>query len=215
MRPLHARDTDRTAFTQILTDLICRIPGAHSAALVDAEGETVDYTGKAPPFDVKIAAAHFRIVLSEMANERACSSTRTLIVRAARKSFIVRVLPDTYAIVVLLGRRAGFSPTRALDACERALAAEAGFPLRALGKWTPVVVECDARLRPQLVAGTPGQLGAAVEVLGAMKGLPAGERAFRVRLETGAEVLLLRERGGAWYSEEPIDFTGRRVGLRS
>jgi len=35
VRPVHARDTDATAFTLILTELISRIPGAHSAALVD------------------------------------------------------------------------------------------------------------------------------------------------------------------------------------
>jgi hypothetical protein len=42
-----------------------------------------------------------------------------------------------------------------------------------------------------------------------MKGLPNGDRAYRVRLDTGEEVLLVRERGGIWYAEEPIDFARR------
>jgi hypothetical protein len=210
-RPAHARDTDATAFTFILTELVSRIPGAHSAALVDGEGESVDYTGRAAPFDVKIAAALFRIVIVET---RACASfqaLRTLAVRCATKSFVVRVLPDDYAVVVLLGKRAGFSAMRALDVCERALVAEAGLTPRPLPPWTVVAVDCDARKRPARVA-SPGRLGGyRVEVLGSVVGLPHRDRAFRIRLETGAELMLVRERGGTWYAEEPIDFSRLRA----
>jgi len=205
-RPLSARDTDATAFTAILGDLISRIPGAHSAALVDSQGESVDYTGSALPFDVKVAAAHFRIVIDEVRALASFREVRTLVVRSRVKSFVVRVLPDDFAIVVMLGRRAGFSPMRALDACERALVAEAGLELRPVGAWTCVAVDCDSRKRPKRVAPLEGEGGTGVEVLGSMKGLPNGDRAFRVRLDTGEEVLLVRERGGIWYSEEPIDF---------
>jgi hypothetical protein len=131
---------------------------------------------------------------------------RTLVVRGAVKSFVVRVLPDDFAVVVLLGRRAGFSPMRALDACERALVAEAGLAERPVGAWTCVAVDCDGRRRPKRVAPLEGKGGTGVEVLGSMKGLPNGDRAYRVRLDTGEEVLLVRERGGIWYAEEPIDF---------
>jgi hypothetical protein len=210
-RPLSARDTDATAFTAILGDLVSRIPGAHSAALVDSLGESVDYTGSALPFDIKVAAAHFRVVVDETRAWTPFRDLRTLVVRGAVKSFVVRVLPDDYAVVVLLGRRAGFSPMRALDACERALVAEAGLAGRPVGLWTCVAVECDARKRPKRVTPLEGEGGTGVEVLGSMKGLPNGDRAFRVRLDTGEEVLLVRERGGIWYAEEPIDF-GRRGG---
>jgi hypothetical protein len=209
-RPASTRDTDATAFTALLADLVARIPGAHSAALVDSQGESVDYTGAALPFDVKIAAAHFRVVVDDTRAFAPFHDLRTLVVRCAVKSFVVRALPVDFAVVVLLGRRAGFSPMRALDAFERALVAEAGLSRRPIGAWTCIAVDCDRRRKPTRVAPLEGDGGALVEVLGSMKGLPNGDRAFRVRLDTGAEVLLVRERGGIWYSEEPIDFDGAR-----
>jgi hypothetical protein len=205
VRPVHARDTDATAFTFILAELVTRIPGAHSAALVDGDGESVDYTGRAAPFDVKVAAAHFRIVIDETRARVPFGSLSTLVVRGSTKSFVVRVLPDNYAVVVLLGKRAGFSAVRALDVCERSLVAEAGLTPRPVPLWTVVAVDSDARRRPLRIASPDGSTGCGVEVLGSVLGLPRRERAFRVRLETGAEVMLVRERGGTWYAEEPID----------
>jgi len=206
VRPVHERDTDATAFTGILTDLISRIPGAHSAALVDGIGESVDYTGRAPPFDVKVAAAHYRIIIDEVRARSPFEALRTLVVRGATGSFVARTLPDDYAVVVLLAKRAGFSAMRAFDVCERALVAEAGLTPRPVAPWTVIAVECDARRRPIHVAAPGGTSGLGVDVLGLVPGLPNRERAFRVRLETGAEVTLVRERGGTWYADEPIDF---------
>jgi hypothetical protein len=207
-RPLHPRDTDATAFTAILAELISHIPGAHSAALVDPDGESVDYTGRAPPFDVKLAAAQFRVTFDQLRVAALWRETRTMVVRGATKSFLVRALPDGYAVVVILGKRAGFSSSaRALSVCARALEAEAGLTAdRPLGLWMPVRVRCDLRRRPMSVSSSRGDPPYGLEVLGSVTGLLNGDRAFRVRLETGAEVMLVRERGGAWYSEEPIDF---------
>jgi hypothetical protein len=206
VRPVHARDTDATAFTSILTDLISRIPGAHSAALVDGIGESVDYTGRATPFDVKVAAAHYRIVIDEVRAQPHFKGLRTIVVRGTKGSFVARALPDDYAVVVLLAKRAGFGAMRAFDVCERALVAEAALTPRPVAPWTVTVVECDVRRRPVKVIEAGDTSGLHVEVLGAVHGLPNRERAFRVRLETGAEVMLVRERGGTWYAEEPIDF---------
>jgi hypothetical protein len=208
VRPVHARDTDATAFTSILTDLIQRIPGAHSAALVDGLGESVDYTGRVAPFDVKVAAAHYRIVIDEVRARAPFQGLRAIVVRGSRGSFIARVLPDDYAVVVLLGKRAGFGGTRAFDVCERALVAEAGLSPRVVPTWSVVAVECDARRRPTRVMSLDGSRSLSVDVLGTLLGLPNRERAFRVRLESGAEVLLVRELGGTWYAEEAVDFRG-------
>lgn len=207
---LYPRDTDATAFTGILADLVSHIPGAHSAALVDPDGESVDYTGKAPPFDVKLAAAQLRVTFDDIRAVAFWRETKTLVVRGATKSFLMRDLPDGYALVVILGKRAGFSSaTRALSVCTRALEAEAGLSGgRPLGLWTSVAVACDRRRRPVTVSPPKGVARPyRLEVLGSVVGLANHDRAFRVRLETGAEVMLVRERGGAWYSEEPIDFT--------
>ena len=91
MKPLRpdpiARDQTASAFSAILQRL-CEACGAQAAALVDAGGETVDYAGRVPPFDARVAAAEWRLVLSliESANVAAWASTREIVVRAGRRS---------------------------------------------------------------------------------------------------------------------------------
>jgi hypothetical protein len=196
---------DASSFQQILSDLVGRIPGAYAASLVDSQGESVDYAGSVTPFDVRLAAAHWRIVLDDISRS-SFGQVRLLVVRGASRSFMACTLPDEYALVVLLRRRAGFaSATRALGVCVRALHIEAQWPLqRASGGWFPVLVSCDARRRPNRVSGAAGTPHA-VEVIGALVGLPRRDRGFRVRLDSGKEVTLVREPGDFWYADEPVD----------
>jgi hypothetical protein len=196
---------DASSFQQILSDLVVRVPGAYAASLVDAQGESVDYAGRVTPFDVKLAAAHWRIVLDEISRS-SLGGARWLIVRGASRSFMACTLPDEYALVVLLRHRAGFaSATRALGVCIRALHVEAQWPLqRGPGGWFPVTVSCDARRRPHRVCGPTGS-SQAVEVIGAVVGLPRRDRGFRVRLDSGREVTLVREPRDFWYADEPVD----------
>ena len=191
-----------TPFMAILEEqALARIPGAYAAALVDLEGETVDYAGLANPFDVKIAAAHVRICLSQIAAYGVLGEPRWIVIRGARKSIVGRTLPDGYALVVILRRRAGFTASaRAFAACARALAAEAGWRLVEHGPtWHPVDVDIDRRGRPKRVGERP------VEVLGAVVGLPTRERGFRVRTADGTELTLVRESRNCWYADEPIE----------
>jgi hypothetical protein len=206
-----ARDQAESSFVPILRDLVARLPGALAAAVVDAEGETVDYSSaRVDPFHVRIAAAHWRILLTELAQARGFGGApREVIVRASKKSFLARTLPEDYALVVVLGRGAGFTASsRGIVACERALCREAGWALRAAGhEWFPVRVETEN--------GRPAHLGAtfddgtrkraqALTVLGALVGLGPRERGFRVRLGSGRELNLVREAGGFWYSDEEL-----------
>lgn len=195
---------DASPFARILGELVARIPGAYAAALVDALGETVDYAaGRADPFDVKVAAAHLRIVIDEVSRSPLGPPT-SLVVRGTEASFLVRSLPDGYAVVVLLRKRAGFASTsRALTVCERRLHAEANWPPVQRGSWYPVYVRAEAGARPKFV-GAAGARGEPVEILGAVVGLPRGERGFRVRLASGVELTLVREPGGFWYADEPV-----------
>lgn len=208
-----ARDVDATPFTPILAELLARLPGAYGAALVDGEGETVDYAGIATPFDVRVAAAHLQILLRQVAEYGVLGSPRWMIVRGSRKSVIIHALPDGYALAVLLRRRAGFTASRrAFASCERALAKEAGWPEPEGRAWYAVDVEVDARGRPTRVARDT-----AVEVLGAVMGLPVRERAFRVRTHDGIELTLVREARSCWYADEDLvnvasDRPGRRDG---
>jgi hypothetical protein len=203
--PPPLRDTDSTAFTSILADLVRRVPGAYAAAIVDAEGECVDYTGRVDPFDIKLAAAHWRILLSEVSALWPPGTTRWLVVRAGRRSFLTYALPDNYAIVALLGRRAGFAPfARALTSCARALSVEARLGSSAARtSWTAVEVECNRHGRPVRLT-LPGDAAHAVEIIGSVVGQKGRERGYRVRIDTGAELTLVREPGGFWYTDEPL-----------
>lgn len=206
------RDQSESAFAAILANLVRRLPGAFAAALVDWDGECVDYAAvrrskrdpELDPFEVKVAAAHWAIVLDELAERPALGAPRTIVCRGDRRSFFVRTLPDRYALVVLLKKRAGFAARpRALDACERALAREADWALpKGRGVWVPVEVEIDARARPAWL--TMGALSCGVEVLGAFTRLSKRERGFRVRLAGGGELNLVREAGDHWYADEML-----------
>ncbi len=205
--PILPRDTEITAFTLLLSDLIQRIPGARAAALVDRDGESIDYAGALSPFDVKIAAAHWQIVLGELGRLRQLEGANQIVARGAQKSFIVRALADAYAVVVVLAARAGFaSSTRAFAVFERDLSIEAGIgSAQTRTGWTPVTVQQDSRARPATLTTLASSTPQTVEVLGAVMGLGRGERGFRVRLAGGFETTMVREPGGVWYTDEPID----------
>jgi hypothetical protein len=205
--PIIPRDTDATPFTVILDALIQRIAGAYAAALVDSQGETVDYAGRGEPFDLRVAAAHLQIILAGIDRLGALGGPRWVVLRGARKSIAASVLPDGYVLVLLLRPRAAFTiSTRALKVCTRALAQEAGWS--DLEKrdgvkqrsWFDVPVETDRRGRPTHV----GPKRIAVEVLGAVMGLSIRERGFRVRTAEGSELTLVREPGRRWYADEPV-----------
>ena len=205
------RDTEPTAFTVLLSELLTRIPGASAAALVDRDGESVDYAGNLSPFDVKVAAAHWQIVLGELQRTEPFVGTRQVVVRGTLKSFIVRTLAEGYSVVVVLSARAGFAAsTRAFLVFERAILREAGIGASPNGpKWTPVTVENDVRARPRALAATASAPRLSLEVLGAVVGLGKGEKGFRIRLDSGFEATVVREPGGAWYADEPIDRSGK------
>lgn len=209
-----SRDTDTTPFTPILEALIERVSGAVSAALVDSEGETVDYAGVGDPFDLRVAAAHLQILLAGVERVQALGEARWMVIRGARKSIAASVLPDGYVLVLLLRARAAFTiSTRALKVCTRALAQEAGWS--DLEKrdgvkqrsWFEVMVRTDRRGRPTSVRaafGDPQTKPIAVEVLGAVMGLSVRERGFRVRTAEGSELTLVREPRLRWYADEPV-----------
>ena len=204
---------DASTFAAILHDLATRIPGAYAATLVDREGETVDYTGQGEPFDLKLAAAHWQIVLAECVRFTASAKLggmRSLVVRGARRSFIIHALPEEYALIVLLRRRAGFSPIhRAISVCERALVREARWTVHTaatshVARWFAVTVTLGRAKRPARVASPTADHN--VEVLGAVRAPHLGSRelGYRVRTYSGLEFTLIREPGGFWYADEDV-----------
>jgi hypothetical protein len=205
--PAIVRSQDQSPFGEILCRLLDLAPGISSAVLVDAEGEAVDYAGVLPEFDAKVAAAYFRIVLDEAS---VCLSStlgppQHVIVRARKRSFLVRSLPDGYALVIILKRNAFGISFRAIDISERELCKEAGWtmpPSRA-PSWYPVEIETTPdRRRPSRMRTNAAWEG--IEVLGSVVGL-GREKGYRCRLRSGAELTLVREPAGMWYADERID----------
>lgn len=215
---------DASAFQAILARFLTRVPGALAAILVDDQGEAVDYhLGRAGPaspntavFDVRIAAAHWKIVLDEIGTRGLLGRPDLLLVRGTSRSFYAQALADRYALIVVLGRRAGFgiSP-RALSVCERALHREAGWKAPPVTRaWHEVDVACDARDMPihaRAVAADPDEAPAIEvhELVGRVVGLRAGERGYRVRLVTGLECTLVRERRTFWYADQNLAISTR------
>jgi len=201
-----SRDQRESAFSVILTDLVGRVAGARAAALVDSEGETVDYAGSADPFAIRVTAAHWRIVLDQARTQAAFGGARMVAVRSERRSYLVHALPDGYALVVILARGSSvLGHARAIAACMHRLTDEAGWQAPA-DVWTAIDVRGDRSGRP--VSLRVRGATRFVEVLGAVVGgLGRGERAWRVRLLSGQEVLLVRERRGRrgyWYADQAV-----------
>src|SRR3954465_10106222 len=110
-----ARDQSDSPFSAILSRL-CDDCGALAAAFVDGEGETVDYAGLLSPYEVKVAAAEWRIVLEVIRGARipGFQHIGSLTVRAARRSFFIEALPDGYAIALCLAQHQFTVSRRAL-----------------------------------------------------------------------------------------------------
>lgn len=210
-RALVGRDQRASAFSAVLLRL-CDAVGAVGAALVDAEGETVDYAGAIDPFDIKVAAAEWVVVLSLLRSSRIPSwpSTEQIVVRGTKKSFLVQMLEDGYAVVLQLAPRAFGISSRGVAEAVRDLCVEAGLELprfihREKEQWWRVDVRsepADSR-RPCAIWAGGGWCG--LEILGrwTTEGEPR-EVGYRARLPTGAEITLVRERLGRWYVDSPV-----------
>jgi hypothetical protein len=201
------RDQEASTFTAILERLVRAMPSAKGAAMVDAEGETVDYYGVLEPFDLKVAAAHWQIVLGELEEAPNFASPKQITVRARSRGYVVRQLPEGYALVVVLHPRAAFSASeRTLEEIEALLYAEVGWSQpQDSTKWFRVDVETlpPDHSRPRRLRAAGGWQP--VEVMGTMVGLRGREKGFRVRLPSGAELLLVRECRGRWFADEHVE----------
>jgi hypothetical protein len=199
------RDQGTTTFTDILRRLLSVTPGARAAALVDFEGETVDYAGVLDPFELRIAAAHWQIVLSQLAVS-SFGSAKQITVRTRARSYVVRRLHASYAIVVILYRHAAFAVSRrAMQEADARLCAEAGWPLPYAAYWFSIDVETDPAEPTRPVRINPGDGWHDVEVLGCITDMIGRERGYRVRLPCGAEIMLVRETLDRWFTDEHID----------
>ena len=208
-RGLAPRDQSESTFGVILRRL-CEATFARGAALVDQEGETVDYAGCLEPFQMRVTAAEWRLVLGlvrELPHPN-FSFTDHIALRCEKRSYAIVGLPDGYALVLELPRYAFNLSRRALSEASRQIRAEAGLEVPGgespLERWSHVAVRTangDHR-RPAAVL-LEGDWKP-ITILGRYAASPNARReiAYRVRLPTGLEFALVREPPGAWFAED-------------
>lgn len=198
------RDQAPSSFAPTLGRL-CGSAGVVGAALVDADGEAVDYAGRVAPFDIRVAAAEWRIILSRLQRCRQdpLRETTQLMLRGERKSFGAVLLPDGYALVLQLLPRCFRVSPRALSEAVREICDNAGLgvPSRAAAQWMRVQVNESEERRPRSVWVNRKWLP--VEVLGRWVGpeLMSNELGYRVRLLGGEEITLVREPLAQWFAD--------------
>ncbi len=206
-RGLAARDQAVSGFSGSLMRL-CDGVTALGVALVDDEGETVDYAGVLSPFEVRVMAAEWRLVheVSPGGTER-----QQVALRGRSKSYVGVSLEGGYLLVMQLARGAFVVSERALAEAVRSISLEAGLPIprRFSGPgqtWMRVEVKsADQSRRPTAIwsAGCWHEL----EIIGCFRDL-SGRRpitGYRARLSECLELTLVREAFDRWYSDAPIE----------
>jgi len=202
------RDQAASVFSNSLLRL-CEATGAVAAALVDSEGETVDYAGGLDPFDIKVVAAELRLVLSRLTQSKVpfWADTFEMFVRARSRSYALIRLDSGYAIVLQLARHRAELVTRGLGEAVQEISREAGLPIpRRFSRgerWKRVAVRAAAKdhTRPHLVWHQGGWRE--VTILGLFRDpdFRRRDRGYRARLANGAEIFLVREPLGRWYAD--------------
>jgi hypothetical protein len=207
----YARAEDETPFTVILRRHVDATPGALGAALVDSEGEAVDYAGDTiDPFDLKIAAAHWRIVLSDIERGKLAEqggATTSLVVLTERRGFVLTALPDGYALLSILKANAALGHAdRSVDMTLRALYREASWnaPPDAF-RWHAIDVEIDPRARPFRIR-IRHQWTLVTPIGRVIAGLQPGEVGWRVDVPAAeCETTLVLGRDDRWYADLPLE----------
>ncbi len=206
------RDQPPSKFAATLGRLCDSLP-AIAAAIVDGDGETVDYAGYRPTEDIKIMAAVLQLLVAD-ARRAIClggEQCRDLIVRAKHWSYAVVTLETEYFLVLQLPLRSFALSQRALTEAVRELCKEGQLEIPARYArldWLRVDVREDPTEARRPLAVWSREGWAPLEVLGRYHGedLHPREVAYRVRMTNGMEVTVVRERLGKWYSDRQLPF---------
>jgi hypothetical protein len=201
-------------FSILLDELIAAHAFVRGAAIVDSEGESVDYAGELDPYEVRVAAATFQLLITELSECHRLGEVHQVVMLMGRAGYLLRILDPSYCLLVVLRKAGTFCVSeRLLHELETRFLDEAGLPVAKRPTMTRVDVEMTSRgprARPVRIRPLPRRESeprewTELEVLGVLVGSNPGERAFRVRLSTGAELTLLRDASRLWFTEEKLE----------
>jgi hypothetical protein len=207
-KSLTVRDQAVSAFSGTLMQL-CDATSAFGAAFVDAEGETVDYAGYLDPFETRLFAAEWRLVLQAANQANSTSGAVTcLLCRANNKSYAVYALSDGYALVIQSAHRSLLPSARAVGEALHSLAAEAGLDVDDNSEfrhqhWYRVEVRLDPDKRRPTDLWYGGEW-MPLEIVGRYINFVELSRrttGFRARLQDGSDLTLVREPLERWYAD--------------
>ena len=96
-------------FKRLLTTLVEAVPGATGAILADWEGEAVEQHCECDPYEMKVTAAHWGILLTrlkELHDKYATGPVQESMISTDEQHVIVGAVGDEYALVMTMGRDA-------------------------------------------------------------------------------------------------------------
>ena len=211
---LAPRDQDTSAFSGILLRL-CQTTAALAVALVDAEGETVDYAGFLTPYDTRVAAAELQILIKVARQTRHYGGLEQIIARAARRTFSLIALSHDYVLVLVLPRCGFRGSRRAVAEAIRENRGQAGLTYAGVGarsrfgrfeRWSHVKVKTargNSR-RPEAIWLEGGWQSLVILGRFHSNDLDRREVGYRARLLSGAEFALVREPLGKMVRGGPL-----------
>lgn len=96
-------------FKRLLTELVEAVPGANGAILADWEGESIEQFSFGDAFEMKVTAAHWGILLSQLKGLQGKLSTgevREAVIGTDQQYVIVGALGEDYSLVMTMTQNA-------------------------------------------------------------------------------------------------------------
>ncbi len=211
-RSIAPRDQSPSGFAAPLGRL-CDALGAVAAAVVDPEGETVDYAGSLDPFAIRVVAAELQLLMGALVQPEfdGWSGCREVVIRARGASYAAVALADGYGLVMQLSYRAFSFSRRALNEAIREISEEAALDLPewvCREHWLRIDVQDDESKAHRPSAVWLKHRWCPVQVLGRYQGAEGEsspvEVGYRVRFDDGQEITMVRERFGRWYADHVL-----------
>jgi len=118
------REHHRTAFTDLLEEVLVGCPGAVAAVFSDSEGETVDYCSFLEVFDTQLTGAQWSTDIAAMAalvERNGLGPLQAVHIRGTDLDFLIQTVGEGYYLTLVLRHGVGWG--HALGRAEHVAAA--------------------------------------------------------------------------------------------